>query len=149
MAVQFVAWVATGICGTRIRSGLPTGSHGMFRFQIRIPVAFVQNVRKTSPTNSLLTICRSKIQKIPEALATAASVCFKPTTSMCPCSPPVKRLRRRDRDKEEPNGRDKQDLNELLKKGRWENWEKMAFLRGYRFYGRGKWTKISLLIPTR
>ena len=33
--------------------------------------------------------------------------------------------------------------------GRWEKWERMVFLYGYRLYGKGKWSKISKLIPTR
>lgn len=36
-----------------------------------------------------------------------------------------------------------------VKTGRWELWEKRAFLEGLRRYGRGKWKKISRLIPTR
>ena len=33
--------------------------------------------------------------------------------------------------------------------GRWHEWERLAFLRGLRRFGRGKWKKISKLIPTR
>eukprot|EP00980_Cylindrotheca_fusiformis_P010613 scaffold2362_cov109-Cylindrotheca_fusiformis.AAC.4 len=33
--------------------------------------------------------------------------------------------------------------------GRWEEYEKLAFLRGLRLYGRGNWKAIGSLIPTR
>ena len=33
--------------------------------------------------------------------------------------------------------------------GRWETWEKFAFLRGLRRHGRGHWKKIGESIPTR
>lgn len=36
-----------------------------------------------------------------------------------------------------------------IKTGRWERWERQAFLEGLRKYGQGKWKKISKLIPTR
>jgi hypothetical protein len=40
-------------------------------------------------------------------------------------------------------------VKDKTKVGRWEQWERFAFLRGLRMYGRGKWKKISKLIPTR
>jgi len=36
-----------------------------------------------------------------------------------------------------------------IKRGRWERWEKVAFLKGLRKYGKGKWKLIGSLIPTR
>lgn len=33
--------------------------------------------------------------------------------------------------------------------GRWDHWERLAFLEGLRRYGRGRWKKISDMIPTR
>lgn len=33
--------------------------------------------------------------------------------------------------------------------GRWEKWERMAFLKGLRHHGRGHWKLISTGIPTR
>jgi hypothetical protein len=37
----------------------------------------------------------------------------------------------------------------LKNTGRWTEWEKLAFLKGLRLYGRGNWKKISDMIPTR
>lgn len=51
-----------------------------------------------------------------------------------------------------PRNRKKKSLSgikHLIKIGRWERWEKRAFLEGLRKYGQGKWKKISDLIPTR
>uniref|UniRef100_A0A6V2J0N9 Uncharacterized protein n=1 Tax=Ditylum brightwellii TaxID=49249 RepID=A0A6V2J0N9_9STRA len=35
------------------------------------------------------------------------------------------------------------------KTGRWERSENVAFLRGLKYYGKGKWKQIGALIPTR
>jgi hypothetical protein len=37
----------------------------------------------------------------------------------------------------------------ILKIGRWNESEKLAFLQGLSIHGRGKWKAISHLIPTR
>lgn len=41
------------------------------------------------------------------------------------------------------------DLVGVLNTGRWEKHERMAFLRGFRRYGKGKWKQIGAMIPSR
>jgi hypothetical protein len=37
----------------------------------------------------------------------------------------------------------------VLKTGRWEEHERVSFMKGFRQHGRGKWKEIADMIPTR
>lgn len=104
------------------------------------PSSAVAGPKSSSSSYSL----QNETTKVPLEKIATTKMNRDPLSDICTNTHNLRRGR-----KQKHRGNVKNNKKLILNTGRWEEFEKVAFLEGIRIHGTGKWKLISSLIPTR